>query len=308
MLVFVFFLVNGVVQNGWYFVQWLFAKQVRYAVGQQVQLEWELGQSIGNGLLEFKQANEKSWWVKSKVIDLTRYAGKTIVQWIIVDSTADERYIVDVARVYQIIDSSKPNLLTKYYDIWLWLYLDVSDDENYFLDTDEQQNIFVKDIRIFRPTMKITQFRCDDKQSDTDCVGIIQTAEKQWTYDTFISLNGLRYVKVAEGKRFVDDKQGRGYHIAVSNDKAMYYLSRFVFLLDKQYISWKIYDRLDTICKDNELTMAIPESFELKTLNNNWFAIIKGKTAAWASVQCELFLDDSSKQNLNIQLANMLPL
>gem|GEM_PF-6490908 len=44
-------------------------------------------------------------------------------------------------------------------------------------------------------------------------------------------------MKVAEGKRFVDDKQGRGYHIAVSNDKAMYYLSRFVFLLDKQYIS-----------------------------------------------------------------------
>ncbi len=301
-------MVNGLVKSGRHFVESWFGGSKSYAVGQTVQLEGELGESLGNGLLEFKQGNELSRGVKSKVIDLSKYQGKSILQGMIADAMNDGRYIVDVSRVYQVIDTTKPNLLTKYYDIGLWLYVDVSDDENYFVDMDTAGSLLIKDIRIFRPTMKITQFWCDDKLVENDCDKILQDAERRWKYDNFISLNGLKYIKLADGNWFVDDKQGRWYRIVVTNDKAMYYLSRFVFLLDKQYISWKIYDRLDTLCKDNELTMTLAESFELKTLNNNWFAIIKGKDAKWSPVQCEIFLDDSSKQNLDLQLANMLPL
>lgn len=118
-LIFVFFLVNGLVKSGRHFVESWFGGSKSYAVGQTVQLEGELGESLGNGLLEFKQGNELSRGVKSKVIDLSKYQGKSILQGMIADAMNDGRYIVDVSRVYQVIDTTKPNLLTKYYDIGL---------------------------------------------------------------------------------------------------------------------------------------------------------------------------------------------
>lgn len=280
-----------------------------YEIGKQVQIEGEIGESIGNGLLEFKQSNDKSRWIKSKVIDLSKYQGKSIVQGTIESIMSDWRYIMDVARVYQIIDSTKPNILKKYYSIALGIYMDTTDDENYFVDIDRENNLFIKDLRTFRPSARITQFWCDDKVADKDCNAIIHNGEtRKKQEDNFISLNGLKYYKLSDGNWFVDDKQGRGYHITVTDDRTMYYLSRFIFLLDRQYISGKIYDRLTSICRDNELVMSYSDSFELKNTNNNRFAILKWKTDAWDAVQCEIFLDDSSRQNMNMELVNMLPL
>ena len=281
----------------------------RYEIGRQVQIEWEIGESIGNGLLEFKQTDLTSRWLKSKVIDLSKYKGKSILQGKIESIMNDGRYILDVARIYQIIDSSKPNILKKYYSIALWVYVDTSDDENYFVDIDASNNIFIKDLRTFRPAARVSQFRCDSAWWDKDCVKMVRDGEtKKKQEDNFISLNGLKYYKLSDWRRFVDDKQGRGYHVTVTDDRTMYYLSRFVFLLDKQYISGKIYDRLTALCRDNELVMNYSDSFELKNMNNNRFAILKWRDDVWNAVQCEIFLDDSSKQNLDMELVNMLPL
>lgn len=55
----------------------------------------------------------------------------------------------------------------------------MSDDENYFVDMDTAGSLLIKDIRIFRPTMKITQFWCDDKLVENDCDKILQDAERR---------------------------------------------------------------------------------------------------------------------------------
>lgn len=281
----------------------------KYEIGRDVQIEGELGESIWNGMLKFQQGELMSRAVKSKVVDLSKYQWKGILQGKIEAVMSDGRYVLDVERVYQIIDTNKPNIKKKYYDIDLGIYVDTSDDENYFVDTDQQSNIFLKDLRTFRPAARITQFWCDGGGWNKDCAKIVREGEtRKKQEDSFISLNGLKYYKLSDGNRFIDDKQGRGYNITVTDDRTMYYLSRFVFLLDKQYISGKIYDRLTDLCKDNELIMTYSDSFELRKTNNNWFAILKWKTGAWDLVQCELFLDDGSKQGLNIEFMNMIPL
>ncbi|MBP7007927.1 hypothetical protein KBB05_04350 [Patescibacteria group bacterium] len=55
----------------------------------------------------------------------------------------------------------------------------------------------------------------------------------------------------------------------------MYKLSEYISLQSKTQISSRIYDKLDTLCSNNEFTMTQAEEFEMKQTNNNRFAIIK---------------------------------
>lgn len=193
-------------------------------------------------------------------------------------------------------------------DIDFGLQIDLSDSPNHFVDLDSDNAVLIKDLRTFRTVMKIRSFLCDRRVDNTNCGKIVWEWEVQKKYDNFISLQSLNFFKLNQKERFVDDKQGRGYQITVTDDNTMYQLSEYIWLLWKDWIGWKIYDRLSSLCTNNEFTMTQSESFELKKSNNNWFAIIKGKSDKWETIQCEIYLDDSSKQGVNFELINILPL
>jgi hypothetical protein len=76
---------------------------------------------------------------------------------------------VEVNKIYQVINSDTPNIVKKYMDINAGLQIDLGDDPNYFVDLDADDNLIIKDLRTFRPAMKITPFFCDWEVDSKNC-------------------------------------------------------------------------------------------------------------------------------------------
>ena len=62
------------------------------------------------------------------------------------------------------------------------------------------------------------------------------------------------------------------------------------------------------LCANPEHTMKETTNIELKKTNNNWFAIVKGIGMKDEKIQCEVYLNDSNKQNINFELRNVFPI
>jgi len=304
---FLFFLWNGILLHGVRFIQTFINGWAEYAISSEVQLEWVIQEWLQDWFIWFKDTSNTEWLLKSTSLDISNYKGKVVIQGTITSSSIDWLYIVDVNTLYQVVTNDTQWLVKKYLDLGVWLQIDINNDQNYFIDLDPQGHILIKDIRTFRPSMKIVPFSCDRRYEDKNCGQIIREGENKRKFDSFISLGSMKYYKINNGLWFVDDKQGKWYHIFVSNDEIMYKLSEYISLQSKTQISSRIYDKLDTLCSNNEFTMTQAEEFEMKQTNNNRFAIIKWKSNKWDMIQCEIYLNDSSKQWINFELINILP-
>lgn len=291
-------------------IQSVLLQTAKYDIGTQVQLEWEIGSSQINGMTAFVDTNNTEWSLKSNDLDVSKYKGKSVIQGKISDFWIDGNYVIDVTKIFQIIKNDESKLVKKYATIDAGIQIDLSDNADYFIDLDTQNNIIIKSISTFRPVFKITPFLCDWQKDETNCGKIVREWENlpELMENSFISLQSLKFYKTKNGTRFVDDKQGKGYTITVSDDNLMYSVSEYIGLLWKDWINWKIYDRLSSRCVNEEFVMTTSEWIDIKKMNNNRFAIIKWKSDKWASIQCEIFLDDSSKQSVNFEMVNILPL
>ena len=307
-ILFLFFVGNGVLSHGVQFVKTFVYGGSKQQIDSEVKLEWTIQAWSQDGFIEFKDIHNTLWLLKSTSIDISNYKGKVVIAGKVTSTTIEWIYIIDVEKLYQVINQEHQWLVKKYVDITLWLQIDVSNNENYFIDLDTQGDVLIKDIRTFRPSMKIKEFACDRRYEDKNCWQIIWEWEQKKKFDSFISLGSMKYYKINNGLRFVDDKQGKWYHIYVSNDQNIYQLSEYISLRSKEQISNKIYEKLDTLCSNNEFTMTQSESFELKQSNANRFAIIKGKSNKWDLIQCEIYLNDTNKQSVLFELINILPI
>lgn len=307
-ILFLFFVGNGIFSHGIQFVKTFVYGNSKQDIGSEVQLEWTIQVWSQDGLISFKDTHNTTWLLKSTTIDISNYKGKVVIVGKVTNTTIEGLYIIDVETLYQVINKEHEWLVKKYLDIGMWLQVDVSTNENYFIDLDTQGALLIKDIRTFRPSMKIVEFLCDRRYEDKNCWQIVREWEQKKKFDSFISLGSMKYYKINNGLWFVDDKQGKWYHIYVSNDQNIYQLSEYISLRSKEQISSKIYDKLNTLCSNNEFTMNQAESFDLKQSNNNRFAIVKGKSSKWELIQCEIYLNDTNKQSVVFELINILPL
>ncbi len=302
-----FFLLQWILNNGFNFVKWFIFAGWDYAIGQSVELEWQMKSVRSNGYIEFLDNNQRHRFLKSSDLNLSAFSWKSVIVWTINESSIEWNYIIDVSTVYQVLTNSWSKLNTKYMNIDKWISITLQ-DPNFFVDIDNYDNIIIKDLRTFRPALKIQSFACDRKFEDKNCGQLIREAENKKKFDNFISANSLKYYKINDTTRFTDDKYGKWYHVTVSNDAVLYQLSEYISIINKDRINWKIYDKLSTLCINNEFTMTQAENIELKKANNNRFAIIQGKSSKEEKIQCEVYLDDTSKQWVNFELVNILPL
>lgn len=303
-----FFFLNGIINNGIRFVQSFVRWAPEIHIGNEIELQGTLGKWDISWLMWFKDTHGRQRSLKSNDIDITHYSWEVIIQGLIEWTMIDGTYIIKVNTLYKVLSNNQPQLMTRFLDLWVWLQIDVSSDPNYFIDIDIHNNILIKDIRSFRPVMKIHPFLCDRKQEDLNCGQLIREWDMKKKFDNFISLQSLKYYKINQWIWFVDDKLGKWYHLTVSDDQTMYELSKYIGLLSKDRVSNKIYDRLNTLCSNNEFTMTQSESLDLKQANGNRFAIIKWKSSQWEPIQCELFIDDTSRSTITFELMNILPL
>lgn len=260
-----------------------------------------------NGYLEFIDKNQRHRFLKSSDLNLTAFSWKSIIVGRIDESSIEWNFVIDVNTIYQVMANTWSKLNTKYISIDQWLYITLQ-DPNFFIDIDNYNNVIIKDLRTFRPALKIQSFACDRKFEDKNCGQLIREAENKKRFDNFISANSLKYYKINDAIRFTDDKNGKWYHITVTNDAILYQLSEYISIINKDRINWRIYDKLSTLCANNEFTMTQAENIEIKKANNNRFAIIQGKSSKDEKIQCEVYLDDTSKQIINFELVNILPL
>lgn len=304
---FVFFFFQWIITNSFSFFKSLLLWRVDYAVWQQIELPWIMSKVRPDWLVWF---DDKRWnyrFLKSSDLDLSRYKWELVVAWTISDTAVDGNYTILVDTIYQTLQSSGNNLNTKYINISQWLYIEVN-DPNYFIDLDKLNNVIIKDLRTFRPALKIESFLCDRKQENKNCGQLIRESDTKKRFDSFISSNSTKFYKINDSTWFTDDKQWKWYHITSINDASLYHLSEFITIINKDWIAWKIYDRLSTLCHNEEFTMTQAENLEVRQANGNWFAIIKGKSTKSEDIQCEIYLDDSTKQWIKFELVNILPL
>jgi hypothetical protein len=303
------FLMNGVLTRGIEFVSNSISAAPQYQKGDSVKLEGEILQGQVNGLISFEDSDGTNRWLKSKDLDIIKYKGKAVIEGYIDNSEIDENFVIEVNKIYKILDpSTGPKIITKYMSLDNNLQIDLSNNSNYFVDLDLSGSILIKDLRTFRPIMKITPFTCMTEIANQDCGKIVYEGDKQNKFDTFLSLYSLKYYKINEGLWFVDNKEGKGYHLATTADTSMYQLSEYISFLNKDRVASEINARLSTLCTDTDYTMKESTNIELKKTNNNWFAIVKGLSQKDENIQCEIYLDDTSKQGVNFELRNVLPI
>ncbi len=107
-------------------------------------------------------------------MDIIKYKGKAVIEGKIDNSEIDENYMIEVNRIYKIIDpATDPKIITKYMSLDNNLQINLSKNTNYFVDLDLSGSILIKDLRTFRPVMKITPFECDTKIANQDCGKIV---------------------------------------------------------------------------------------------------------------------------------------
>lgn len=257
--------------------------------------------------MKFNDTHNNTRYLKSSDLNLSLFTWKSVVDWVISDNTLEWNYVIDVHTVYQLAANSGTKLNTKYLSINKWIGISLQ-DPNYFIDLDAADNVIIKDLRTFRPALKIQSFACDRRYEDKNCGQLIREAENKRRFDNFISANSIKFYKINDNTWFTDDKYGKWYHITVTSDAILYQLSEYITIINKDRINWKIYDKLPALCTNNEFVMTQVESIELKNANNNSFAIIQWKSNKDEKIQCEVYLDDSNKQTINFELANILPL
>lgn len=308
-LLFLFFIINGVLKSSYFIAKDIIKGDITYTVGQRIKLQWEIGKVLGKGILDFTENEGKKWTIKSKNINLLNYPGNAIIDGSIEGTNIDGTFMIDVDRVYQSVESSSENgLETKYYDVWFGIYINI-EDPNYFVSYTSWE-IIIKDVRIFKPVLKMSMWRCDKNNPDKDCQKIVNDGEKN-KFDNFISSNGLKYYKMEDWSWFLDDKNGRWYLIYTSNDQTMFYITKFVYLLDREYIRNSIENRLSNLCTDTENQLQSIDSFDIRYQNNNNFAIIRWPSVWWSGVnlQCEILINDSDHTNdIKLESINVIPL
>ena len=303
------FLMNGVLMKGIDFIKNTISAAPQYQKGDTIKLEWEIIQGQNNGLISFIDSVWSKRWLKSKDLDIIKYKGKAVIEGKIDNSEIDENYMIEVNRIYKIIDpATDPKIITKYMSLDNNLQINLSKNTNYFVDLDLSGSILIKDLRTFRPVMKITPFECDTRIANQDCGKIVYEWDKLNKFDTFLSLFSLKYYKINEGLWFVDSKEWRWYHLATTTDASMYQLSEYISFLNKERLGSEINARLGMLCANPEHTMKETTNIELKKTNNNWFAIVKGIGMKDEKIQCEVYLNDSNKQNINFELRNVFPI
>ena len=163
------FLMNGVLMKGIDFIKNTISAAPQYQKGDTIKLEWEIIQGQNNGLISFIDSVWSKRWLKSKDLDIIKYKGKAVIEGKIDNSEIDENYMIEVNRIYKIIDpATDPKIITKYMSLDNNLQINLSKNTNYFVDLDLSGSILIKDLRTFRPVMKITPFECDTKIANQD--------------------------------------------------------------------------------------------------------------------------------------------
>ena len=303
------FLMNGVLSKWVDFVTNTITSTPQYQKGDPIKLEGEILQGQANGLVSFEDGEGNNRWLKSNELDIIKYKGKAVIEGSIGNSEIDQTFIIEVRNILKVLDSSVgTKIITKYMSLDNNLQIDLTNNTNYFVDLDLTGSILIKDLRTFRPVMKITPFECMVELANQDCGKIVYEGDKQNKFDTFLSLYSLKYYKINDGLWFLDSKEWRGYHLATTADTSMYQLSEYISFLDKARIKDEINARLGALCTNPTFTMVSSDAIDVKKTNNNWFAIVKGRGMKDEEIQCELYLDDSNKQEVKFELRNIIPL
>lgn len=307
-LLFLFFLINWVVKSSYFIAKDIISWDVTYTIWQDLKLQWEIWDVLGNGILQFTEDNGKIWTIKSKSLNLLNYQGKAIIDGKIEWTNIDGTFMLDITKIVQVVENTNTNWLdNKFYNVWYGLYIDI-DDENYFVSYVSGE-VIIKDVRIFKPSAKIIMRWCDDSDPIKDCQKIVNDGEKK-RFDNFISSNGMKYYKMEDGSWFLDDKNWRWYLIYSSSDQTMFYVSRFIYLLNRDYIRNKIEDSLATFCKDTENQLQSIDSFNIKYQNGNNFATLKWPgIVEWSYLQCEILINDTdSTSDIKFESINIIPI
>ncbi len=308
-LLFLFFLLNGVLKSSYFIAKDIVSWDITYTIWQDIKLQWIIWEVLGNGILKFTEKDSgKIWTIKSKNLNLLNYQWNSTIdgkiEWINIDGT----FMIDVVKIYQVVENTNISWLEdKFYNVWFWLYVDI-DDPNYFVSY-VSGDVIIKDIRIFKPSAKITMWWCSDKDPSKDCQKIVNDGEKK-QFDSFISSNGMKYYKMWVGSRFLDDKNWRWYLIYASSDKTMFYVTKFIYLLNKDYIRDNIEWSLFTLCKDSENKLQSIDTFDIKYQNGNNFAILKWPWGSvWSYLQCEILINDSDNaEDVKYEPINIIPI
>lgn len=307
-LLLMFFVINWVLKSSYFIAKDIIKWDITYTVWQNIKLQWEIWEVLGNGILKFTEDGGKIWTIKSKNINLLSYIWNAVIDGTIEWTNIDGTFMIDINRIYQVVENNNDNNLeTKFYNVWYGLYVDI-DDPNYFVSYLSGE-VIIKDIRTFKPSVKITMRWCDESNPNKDCQKIVNNSEKK-QFDNFISSNGMKYYKMEDGSWFMDDKNWRWYLMYTSSDQTMFYVTKFIYLLNHNYIRSKIEDVLSTVCKDTENQLKSIDNFEIRYQNNNNFAILKWPSnVEWSYIQCEVLINDNdSTRDIVLESINIIPI
>ena len=274
-----------------------------FLLGDMVELPWHLSPPLMQGVMWFTLSqNNQVIGIKSSNLDITHSSGEIIVVGTVAQFIGNQP-VIDVYATKStgaMLDAK----YKQYYQSDHGIYINLTNHPHFIIQT-SWDLLVVKDTRLYTDVATIEPFLCEKSNNLTGCA-VLHTTLSGSAMDTFVSLHGLVFYKIATDTWQITDGRNHGYTI-MGNDNNMYQLSTHIKISDDALIEQLIRSQISNLCTYRGQTMVNIKHFDIRKQNNNTFAIIHGNTKNRNEAICQIRVD-ATDHELHLFLVNVIKL
>ena len=282
---------------------WNHRNQQTFLLGDSIELPWHLSPPLMQGVMWFTLSkNNQVIGIKSSNLDITHYSWEVVIVGT-VDQFIGNQAVIDVYATKS-ADTTLHTKYKQYYQSDHGIYINLTNHPHFIVQT-SGDNFVIKDTRLYTDVVTIEPFLCEKSNNLTGCVAISQHLSGN-AIDTFVSLHGLIFYKIATDTWQITDGRNHGY-ILIGEDTIIYQLSTYMMVSDDALIEQLIRSQISNLCTRDGQTMVNIKRFEIRKQNNNTFAIIHGNTKNRNEAICQIRID-ATDHELDLILVNVIKL